>query len=125
MCRRANRPSSWTAWQLSSRGSSSSSPGAAVLRAPSAATTRPLSVRQVVSEKGPDGKPLVDVVVRVYDVATGQAVRSFSGGDDPLLALAFSPDGAHLAAAGYGRRTVLLWDLAAERPTLTHEGPEL
>src|SRR5205823_2236109 len=43
---------------------------------------------------------------------------------DPLLALAFSPDGAHLAAAGAGRRTVLLWDLAAERPTVTHQGPE-
>jgi WD40 repeat protein/Flp pilus assembly protein TadD len=78
---------------------------------------------QVLPPAGEDGKPRLEAVVRVYDVATGQVVRSFSG-DDPLLALAFSPDGAHLAAAGAERRTVLLWDLAAERPTVTHQGPE-
>jgi WD40 repeat protein/serine/threonine protein kinase len=72
----------------------------------------------------PDGERRLEALVHVYDVATGQVVRSFSGGDDPLLALAFSPDGAHLAAAGAGRRTVLLWDLSAHRPSVTHQGPE-
>jgi WD40 repeat protein len=71
-----------------------------------------------------DGVRRAEVLARVYDIATGQVVRSFSGGDDPLLALAFSPDGARLAAAGAEKRTVLLWDLAADNPTLTHEGPE-
>jgi WD40 repeat protein/serine/threonine protein kinase len=71
-----------------------------------------------------DGERRVEAVLRVYDLATGQVVRSFTGGDDPLLALAFSPDGAHLAAAGANRRTVLLWDLVAERPAVTHQGPE-
>jgi eukaryotic-like serine/threonine-protein kinase len=80
--------------------------------------------RQVLPPAGADGKPRRDAVVRVYDVATGQTVRSFAGGDDVLMALAFSPDGAHLAAAGVSRQTVLLWDLAAERPTVTHQGPE-
>jgi WD40 repeat protein/Flp pilus assembly protein TadD len=80
--------------------------------------------RQILPEAGPDGKPRLEAVVRVHDVGTGQAVRSFASGDDPLLALAFSPDGAHLAAAGAVGRTVLLWDLAAERPTVTHQGPE-
>jgi WD40 repeat protein len=79
---------------------------------------------QVLPPAGAEEKPRAEVVVRVYDVATGQAIRSFSGGDDPLLALAFSADGAHLAAAGADRRTVLLWDLAAERPAVTHQGPE-
>jgi eukaryotic-like serine/threonine-protein kinase len=69
----------------------------------------------------PGGRGLV-AVVRVYEVATGQLFRLFFAGDDSLHALAFSPDGAHLAAAG--RRTVLLWDLAAELPTVTHQGPE-
>jgi WD40 repeat protein/tetratricopeptide (TPR) repeat protein len=71
-----------------------------------------------------DGERRVEARVRVYEVATGQVLRSFLGGDDPLLALAFSPDGARLAAAGAGRRTVLLWDLTDERPTVTNQGPE-
>jgi tetratricopeptide (TPR) repeat protein len=83
-----------------------------------------ISGRKIKPELGPDGKPRQETVVRVHDVATGQIVRSFSDGDDPLLALAFSPDGAHLAAAGALQRTVWLWDLAAERPTVTHQGPE-
>jgi WD40 repeat protein/tetratricopeptide (TPR) repeat protein len=83
-----------------------------------------VSGRQVLPEAGPDGKPRQEAVVRVYDVTTGRIIRSFSGGDDPLLALAFGPDGAHLAAAGAARRTVWLWDLAAERPAVTRQGPE-
>jgi tetratricopeptide (TPR) repeat protein len=62
--------------------------------------------------------------VRVYDVENGQTLRSFSGGEEPFLALAFSPDGGHLAASGFLQRTVLLWDLAQKRPTVTHQGPE-
>jgi WD40 repeat protein/serine/threonine protein kinase len=83
-----------------------------------------VSGRKILPEPGPDGKPRQEASVRVYDIASGQVVRSFSGGDDPLLALAFGPDGAHLAAAGATRRTVWLWDLAAERPSVTYQGPE-
>jgi WD40 repeat protein len=83
-----------------------------------------VSGRQIMPEAGPGGERRAEVVVRVYDVGTGQIFRSFTGGDDPLLALAFSPDGGHLAAAGTNRRSVLLWDLAAERPAVTHQGPE-
>jgi WD40 repeat protein/serine/threonine protein kinase len=86
-----------------------------------------LAGRQVTDA---DGQRSVEAVVRVYDVATGQVVRSYRGGTDPLLALrlspalAFSPDGARLAVSGTARRTVLLWDLADERPTVTRQGPD-
>src|SRR5262249_44556999 len=52
-----------------------------------------------------DGKPRAEAVVSVYDVATGQVVRSFAGGDDPLQALAFCPDGRHPAPPRANPRT--------------------
>jgi WD40 repeat protein/Flp pilus assembly protein TadD len=72
-----------------------------------------------------------EAVLRVYAIDSGQVTHSFSGGDSPLLGLAFSPDGTRLAAAGtwsedpHTARTVVLWDLASERPTVTYQGPEL
>jgi WD40 repeat protein/serine/threonine protein kinase/tetratricopeptide (TPR) repeat protein len=84
---------------------------------------------QVTSVPGEE-KTRREAVLRVYAIDGGQMIHSFSGGDDPFLGLAFSPDGTRLAAAGNlsedprTARTVLLWDLASERPTITHQGPE-
>jgi WD40 repeat protein/serine/threonine protein kinase len=84
---------------------------------------------QVSSMPGKE-KPRSEAVVRVYAIATGQMTHSFSGGDSPFLGLAFSSDGTRLAAAGTWSddprigRLVMLWDLAGESRTITHQGPE-
>jgi WD40 repeat protein len=60
--------------------------------------------------------------VRLLDVATGQWVATLQDGvDETVLCLAFSPDGATLAAAG-DDRVIRLWDLAKSRHRLTLVG---
>jgi WD40 repeat protein/serine/threonine protein kinase len=84
---------------------------------------------QVTSVPGEE-KTKSKAVLRVYAIDSGQVIHSFSEGDSPLLGLAFSPDGQRLAAAGTWSedprtaRTVVLWDLASDRPTITYQGPE-
>ena len=54
---------------------------------------------------------LVSPVVRLWDVSAGNERAALSGTDGPVVAVAISPDGATLAAAGlHGRIT--FWDLA-------------
>jgi WD40 repeat protein/tetratricopeptide (TPR) repeat protein len=52
----------------------------------------------------PDGHHLasagLDKVVRVWDLATGQAVRSLPGHEHPVACLVYSPDGRLLASTG-------------------------
>jgi hypothetical protein len=89
-----------------------------------------LAGEQVTSVPGV-AKRRSEAVLRVYATDSGRVIRSFSGGDGPLLGLAFSPDGTRLAAAGTSSedprtaRTVVLWDLASERPTVTLQGPDM
>lgn len=52
--------------------------------------------------------------IKIWDVASGDRLRTLAGHDKPIGALAFSPDGATLAS-GDGGGTVALWNLDIDR----------
>ena len=56
----------------------------------------------------------VDNTLKLWDVATGRELRTFSGHTANVWAVAFSPDGK-LALSGSDNRTLRLWDVATGR----------
>jgi WD40 repeat protein len=56
-----------------------------------------------------------DSTLRMWDVASGKALHTFTGHSDAVLKLALSPNGRHAASLGRDR-TVRVWDLASRRP---------
>ena len=62
----------------------------------------------------PDGLRIVsaapDNSIRITDVSTGAALRSFRGHDDYVVYVAWSPDGGKLASASYDG-SVRIWDV--------------
>jgi sugar lactone lactonase YvrE len=65
----------------------------------------------------PDGRVLatggVDGVVRLWDVASGELLRSLEGHTTQISGLAFSPDGSILASTSvYRDHNILIWDPA-------------
>lgn len=65
---------------------------------------------------------------RLWDVTTGQLIRSFTGYREPVMSIAFSPDGMRVVTgSGWSDgsdRTVRFWDVSTGTAirTLTHTG---
>jgi len=78
----------------------------------------------------PDGKQVLsdaynlfnyDNDVKLWDVKTGKAIKTFKGHKSAIHAMAFSPDGKHIAS-GSSDNTVILWDTATGKAAKTLTG---
>lgn len=61
--------------------------------------------------------------VTVWEMVSGEAIRSFESKDDWISSLEFSPDGRVLAA-GMADSTIRLWGLADDHPSLAKLKPQ-
>jgi WD40 repeat protein len=73
----------------------------------------------------PDGRHLAsacaDRTVRLWDVTSGDLVRTFQGHTQPVIGVAFSSDGGRLASAS-ADRTARLWDVDTGKEIRTLRG---
>lgn len=67
------------------------------------------------------GRPAESGSVRIYTVPDGTLEQDLEGHGDVVYALAFRPDGAQLASAGFDQ-TVRLWNLLDGKNELTFKG---
>jgi len=73
----------------------------------------------------PDGRQLLsssyDPAPKLWDVATGRLLRTFTGHSNPVTALSFSPDGMRVLSGSFDS-TVKLWDAATGKLLRSFEG---
>jgi WD40 repeat protein len=62
-----------------------------------------------------------DETVKLWDLATGTVLQTFTGHENWVRSVAFSPDDRHLASASWDK-TIRLWDLATGKLLRTLEG---
>jgi WD40 repeat protein len=76
----------------------------------------------------PDGKQLAtasfDRSVRLWDVATGKAIRTLAGHQDLVLGVAVRPDGKQLASAS-ADKTARIWDPATGKELFALKHPNI
>ena len=78
----------------------------------------------------PDAKYIVSGsyggVLKLWDVATGREIRTFSGHSTPVITVAFSPDSKQIISGVYDQnlneKTLKLWDVATGREIRTFSG---
>src|SRR4051812_19185700 len=73
----------------------------------------------------PDGRTVLsgsfDTTLKLWDVATGRHLRTFSGHTSEVNAVAFSPDGRTVLSGSSGK-VLRLWDVATGRELRTFSG---
>ncbi|MCU7244286.1 MAG: WD40 repeat domain-containing protein [Microcystis aeruginosa WS75] len=73
----------------------------------------------------PDGKTLVsgsdDKTIKLWDVETGQEIRTLKGHDDSVTSVNFSPDGKTLVSGSWDN-TIKLWDVETGQEIRTLKG---
>jgi len=73
----------------------------------------------------PDGRFVLsgsdDRTMMLWDVSTGEPLRTYKGHADRVAAVVFSPDGRR-ALSGSGDRTLVLWDVSTGEPLRTYKG---
>jgi WD40 repeat protein len=61
--------------------------------------------------------PSSDDTIRLWNVFTGATIGTFAGHKQPVLSVAFSPDGRTLASSG-DDSTVRMWNVATQQELL-------
>jgi WD40 repeat protein len=75
----------------------------------------------------PDGKQVIsgssdDKTLKLWDVASGREVRTFTGHSSGVNSVAFSPDGRQVISGSSDDKTLKLWDVASGREVRTFTG---